>query len=539
MNNKSIKIGIITTLIIVLGFFIAKLMLAGKFLPAFCILGVILLAFFIFEFTQSGLKEGFQIIGIVILLTIICELIIYGTYYLVYHFELNNPIIYSLIAAIPLFVSQIITNTVDKKTKRYSIFIIIMLISYSFIFVQFIISLVNITISYVEKASGGDAEIWAVMGSKMINISKIFPAIFYALYIFISFGPLTKKLKKLSNKIVNKTREVVFDNHICVVMSEHKKYQNNFKEIDDHVIDAGIWTHFFTFMIVVESFVLGFFILQILVSGFYWNLLAYNFSASLFYTAIFVVFYFLGYLCFLKKRKEIEDLLPDIKKFQEENPDFKLAVKGLLKYNDMINLYTGLGLPRKNDNDLIRITVRLSPDLIVLAYTRAGALLKKEIDKLKLEVYTSIQEMEETDKPQTYQIFIDDKLQKEGSIIETLTNKEKVEIIINDYKKAYEEYKENNKSIKIRLMELEESLKKDIPALPKISINNAFRFKPYEYECNYNGEELMHGNLLEEEEKLHDADKLKNMSEEELNNELTNRLLEKLRQAIINTELTS
>ena len=143
MNNKSIKIGIITTLIIVLGFFIAKLMLAGKFLPAFCILGVILLAFFIFEFTQSGLKEGFQIIGIVILLTVICELIIYGTYYLVYHFELNNPIIYSLIAAIPLFVSQIITNTVDKKTRRYSIFIIIMLISYSFIFVQFIISLVN------------------------------------------------------------------------------------------------------------------------------------------------------------------------------------------------------------------------------------------------------------------------------------------------------------------------------------------------------------------------------------------------------------
>ena len=83
---------------------------------------------------------------------------------------------------------------------------------------------------------------------------------------------------------------------------------------------------------------------------------------------------------------------------------------------------------------------------------------------------------------------------------------------------------------------MEESLKNEIPDLPKISIKRYYRLKPYENECNYNCTEIVRGILFEaENEKINEAleEKLKNMSEEDFNKELTSKLIEALREGIV------
>ena len=542
MKNKTIFSGIISALVIGLVFYCVPKLIQTKTnifaIVFFGIIGVFVLLYFIYILKESGLKEGLQQIGLILLLIVVAWLFVYGIIYLSFYTDFNNPVISSLIAAIPLLVSQVVVNKVEMKTKIYNLFEVIRLFSYSFIFIQFIISLINITISNYTKESVADAEIWARLGSKMIDISIVLPLIFYGLYIFISFGPLTRKFKKISNKIVAKTRNIILDNNDCVKISNHKKIaQNKFKEINVFIIDAEKWTNFFGLMIVVECFVLLFFIVQFSAFGFYWKLLAYDFSASLFYTLIFAVYYLFGYFGFLNKRKEINALVPDIKKFQEENPECKLAAEGLLDYNNNFNLTIGIGIPGERfESKVIHTCISLSPDLVVLNYDRAGSLLSKRINELELGVYNYINEIYEIEKHQTYQIFLNDKLVKEGTVTETLTNNEKIEIIIQDFKQIVEAHKEKHKALRDYLDEMEESLKNEIPDLPKISIKRYYRLKPYEYECNYNGTEIVRGILFEaENEKINEAleEKLKNMSEEDFNKELTSKLIEALREGIV------
>ena len=537
-----IFIYLITALIIGLMFYcFGKLIQSDTMIPfiLFCgIIGFLLLLYSIYILFAEGLKEGLKIIGILLLLCASIYLLLIGIIHSAYYANLNNPVISSLIAAIPLLISQIVVNKVEKKTKKYKVFSIILAFTYSFIFIQFFISLVNITILNITNKYVGDAKIWAKTGSYMMSISKILPLIFYGVYIFISVGPFTRKFKKFSKKIVAKTRAIVLDNNDCVKISNHKKTsQNKFKEIDVFIIDAAKWTNFFVLMTVVECFVLCCLIIQISVCGFEWKLIAYTFSASLFYTLIFAVYYLFGYLGFLNKRKEINALVPDIKKFQQENPECKLASENLLDYNEMINLYIGIGILGINhEPHRIHTCIKLSPDLVVLNYARAGSLLSTKLKELQFDTYNDIDEMNEIEKHQTYQVFINNNLEKEGTVTETLTNNEKVEIILQDYKQILETYKENNKPFTEYLHEMEESLKNEIPDLPKISLHRYYKLKPYEYECNYNGNEIIRGIFFESEnDKMNEAskEKLKKMSKTELHKELTLKLIEELRKGIL------